>query len=294
MLSKTQEQFMLQAKEATNNKDYDKAIAILEEANSFEEADQIVSLIIANLLLADQKFEAYLRLQDFSDLFANEANFITYLQVLQANHYLIEKLQVLTQLKKLPQAEAEKLQKLAQAYPVTAVATSEIPAVIKKFRQADNQIEPEILASILVLPLEDYLDLVEYLVQVKYTEPLIRNVLFEELVKLDVNVELQIEILGNQVTVNPHQYGVFKDSQILFDGLLLIEKVAPQNPIFNRQIKAQFIYILTQLYPIENDFIKDLDFFIKTLVAVIENGGEDLPEEMMTSAEYQLIMATIH
>lgn len=271
MTSVSQENLRKLAIEAEAGGDYQAACGHLEEALRMG-FDEDLALDLSRLLrLNKEEDQAYALIKALPDLFSRDKVLEEYGQVLAANNFLIEALQV----KHLTEGEVD--------FPVLPADKKEQEKILLAFRkkQAVSQGQYE---QLLKLDLPTYLAFARSLLLDPLANYALRLAVCEDLVKLGVKEELQVMILGELKSFVPAETALLKQDPVYREFIASLASRYQNRPSELPLILAEGNFAFGRLYPCQGDYVTNPDAFARDLTGFLrqKRGGEsqDLLEKI--------------
>ncbi|ADQ60758.1 BS_ysoA-like protein with TPR repeats [Lactobacillus delbrueckii subsp. bulgaricus ND02] len=257
--------------EAEVGGDYQAACGHLEEALRLG-FDEDLALDLSRLLrLNKEEDQAYALIKALPDLFSRDKVLEEYGQVLAANNFLIEALQV----KHLTEGEVD--------FPVLPADKKEQEKILLAFRrkQAVSQSQYE---QLLKLDLPTYLAFARSLLLDPLANYALRLAVCEDLVKLGVKEEMQVMILGDLKSFVPAETDLLKQDPVYREFITSLASRYQNRPSELPLILAEGNFAFGQLYPCQGDYVTNPDAFARDLTGFLrqKRGGEsqDLLEKI--------------
>lgn len=275
MTSVSQENLRKLAMEAEAGGDYQAACGHLEEALRLgfdEDLALDLSLDLSRLLrLNKEEDQAYALIKALPDLFSRDKVLEEYGQVLAANNFLIEALQV----KHLTEGEVD--------FPVLPADKKEQEKILLAFRKkrAVSQSQYE---QLLKLDLPTYLAFARSLLLDPLANYALRLAVCEDLVKLGVKEEMQVMVLGDLKSFVPVETDLLKQDPVYREFIASLASRYQNRPSELPLILAEGNFAFGQLYPCQGDYVTNPDAFARDLTGFLrqKRGGEsqDLLEKI--------------
>lgn len=264
MTSVSQENLRKLAMEAEAGGDYQAACGHLEEALRLG-FDEDLALDLSRLLrLNKEEDQAYALIKALPDLFSRDKVLEEYGQVLAANNFLIEALQV----KHLTEGEVD--------FPVLPADKKEQEKILLAFRkkQAVSQSQYE---QLLKLDLPTYLAFARSLLLDPLANYALRLAVCEDLVKLGVKEEIQVMILGDLKSFVPAETDLLKQDPVYREFIASLASRYQNRPSELPLILAEGNFTFGQLYPCQGDYVTNPDAFARDLTGFLrqKRGGEN-------------------
>jgi len=263
MTSVSQENLLKLARRAEAGGDYQAACGHLEEALRLG-FDEDLALDLSRLLrLNKEEDQAYALIKALPDLFSREEVRDEYGQVLAANNFLIEALQV----KHLTEGEVD--------FPVLPADKKEQEKILLAFRkkQAVSQSQYE---QLLKLDLPTYLAFARSLLLDPLANYALRLAVCEDLVKLGVKEKMQVMILGDLKSFVPAETALLKQDPVYREFIASLASRYQNRPSELPLILAEGNFAFGQLYPCQGDYVTNPDAFARDLTGFLrqKRGGE--------------------
>lgn len=255
----SQQELLKLADEAINKNKFDLAQQYLKQAqeNGFE---PIIAAKIASVELQQQaEGQAYLTIKEIPDFFSDLAVFATYQQVLQANHYLIEQLQ-LQQIIKLNFSKSDQAKYLAIIFEnkVAEISEDEQTELLANFRQKDLvNLQNEDLLELYRLSEANFIKLIETILLDRYVPAPLRVSLIAELKKLNVKQPINQYSLDQIKQFTPSNTKILQETVLFQKGIELIMDFTSSAPELASEYLAEYGNVLQKLYPFAEDYVSD-------------------------------------
>lgn len=262
MTSVSQENLRKLAIEAEAGGDYQAACGHLEEALRLGFDEDLALDLSRFLRLNKEEDQAYALIKALPDLFSRD-KVLEYGQVLAANNFLIEALQV----KHLTEGEVD--------FPVLPADKKEQEKILLAFRkkQAVSQSQYE---QLLKLDLPTYLAFARSLLLDPLANYALRLAVCEDLVKLGVKEEMQVMILGDLKSFVPAETDLLKQDPVYREFITSLASRYQNRPSELPLILVEGNFAFGQLYPCQGDYVTNPDAFARDLTGFLrqKRGGE--------------------
>ncbi|EFK32105.1 hypothetical protein HMPREF9264_1772 [Lactobacillus delbrueckii subsp. bulgaricus PB2003/044-T3-4] len=249
--------------EAEAGGDYQAACGHLEEALRLGFDEDLALDLSRFLRLNKEEDQAYALIKALPDLFSRDKVLEEYGQVLTANNFLIEALQV----KHLTEGEVD--------FPVLPADKKEQEKILLAFKkkQAVSQSQYE---QLLKLDLPTYLAFARSLLLDPLANYALRLAVCEDLVKLGVKEEMQVMILGDLKSFVPAETDLLKQDPVYREFITSLASRYQNRPSELPLILAEGNFAFGQLYPCQGDYVTNPDAFARDLTGFLrqKRGGE--------------------
>lgn len=264
MLNISQKNLLKQAIDNKKNHKIDEAYKNLEQALSISYDDVLVMQLIELDIEQKQFDQAYLLLKQEPDLFTDDKIYRLYLKTLAEKNYFIEKLQI------------ERLRKQKIELDIEPIDKKTQQKIMTKFKLAKN-ISYELYRSLYKLNETNFILFAQSLLIDPTIDMALKMALCEDLIKLKVNQEINILILGKITSFNPTNTFLLKNDPIYREICQSIYDKLNKSPEKTQIYLAEVNLVLSAVYPLINKYINNPDRFAKNLLNYIEskNGGVD-------------------
>lgn len=256
-MSLTQQNLMKLAQENKQKGNLKGAIQYLEEAMNNGHSTEIV-IELAKLYCQDkQEDQAYHLLKEEPDLFSEQELFNEYIKVLQANHFLIEALEI------------KNLSGRDLPYQVKPVSQERQKMIMSLFRMQKDitQFDYE---QLLKLALINFKDFAQSLLLDPTQNFAVRLSICEDLVRLGIDEKISVYILGEKEDFIPNKISLLEQSPIYREIISSIGSRFRNNPSQLPMMLGEVNLILGSLYPKLTKFIDEPDSFASDLVSFLE------------------------
>ncbi|QNQ80575.1 hypothetical protein [Lactobacillus sp. PV034] len=275
MKSSSQENLVILAHQAKEKNDLPQAKQYLLEALRIGHNSAIVCELCEIYLSEKKEDQAYSLIKEEPDLFSNQDVFQTYLLVLKACHFNIEKLQLEYLLGKKIQTEI---------MPVTEVDQQNI---MQNFRRLTNITESDYL-KLFKLSKQNFVLLAQSLLLDPSQNFALRLSLCEDLIKLGIDQEIQVFILGKVKTFNPKNTMLLEKDPIYREVCTSIADYLRRDPSKLTLMIGELNIVMGLLYPKLHDFISHPDQFAHDFRKYIEEKKGGSNQELLNEI-YQFL-----
>lgn len=248
MNSSSQENLLSLAHEAQMHHDLPQAKQYLLEALRLGHDSQIVCELCQIYLNEQKADQAYSLIKEEPDLFSDQEVFKTYLQILQARHFNIEKLE-------LDHLLGRKLETEVTPQPLEVQNK-----IMRNFRTKRNLTEADYL-ELFSLSRENFVNLAKSLLLDPAQNFALRLSLCEDLIKLGVDEDIQVYVLGEAKEFNPSQTILLEKDPIYREVCISIADYLRRDPSKLTLMVGELNIVLGMLYPKLHDYISDPDQF---------------------------------
>lgn len=257
-MSLTQQNLMKLAQKSVAEGKIDTAIQDLEEALRNGRSSEIVVALSQLYRQNKQEDQAYALLKEEPDLFSKKEIFNEYVQVLKANHFLIEALQV------------KNLSKRTLPFTITPVSLDEQKMIMALFKRQKTitQFDYE---QLLKLDLVNFKAFAQSLLLDPAQNFAVRLSLCEDLVRLGVKNQISVWILGKKEQFVPAKTQLLMKSPVYQEIVSAIGSKFSHNPSQLPIMLGEVNLVLGSLYPKLNKFIDDPDSFTSDLVSFLKD-----------------------
>ncbi|WEV71556.1 tetratricopeptide repeat protein [Lactobacillus sp. ESL0785] len=257
MTSVSQKNLLNLAQKAAASGNLTQAIQYLEEALRNGRTTKLVIELCDLYLKTGQSYAAYALIKEEQDLFSESAIFTEYSKILQANHFVIEALEL---------QHMSKLEVIVAVSPETEAKQQKIMAEFKQKKQV-TQYDYEQLFK---LQLHNFINFAQSLLLDPSLNFAVRIALCEDLVRLGVKEDISVLVL-NQV-----EHFVPQETELLEKGTVYREIVSAigsryyHRPSQLPTILGEVNLILGSLYPKLTKYVDEPDSFASDLASFIE------------------------
>ncbi|GBG04704.1 hypothetical protein NR996_03140 [Lactobacillus rodentium] len=248
MKSSSQENLITLAHEAKENNDLPQAKQYLLEALRLGHESAIVCELSEIYLSENKADQAYSLIKEEPDLFSDQKVFETYLAILKARHFNIEKLQLNHLLHK-------------EIHPtVSPVSEADQQKLMKNFRYLKNITEADYL-KLFQLSKENFILLAQSLLLDPSQNFALRLSLCEDLIKLGVEQKMQVIVLGEIKSFIPNQTMLLEKDPIYREVCISIADYLRRDPSKLTLMVGELNIVMGMLYPKLRDYISHPDQF---------------------------------
>lgn len=244
------------------------AIENLEEALKNDAGKETVIKLSQLYRKNKQEDQAYSLIKTEPDLFSDPKLFKEYCQVLNANNYFIEALQ----LKNLAQ-----LSLTCQVVPVDLDIQQKI---MQDFRQKD-QVTQNDYQQLFKLDLINFKTFAQSLLLDPSQGFAIRISLCEDLIKLGVDESVKVFIIGKEDSFIPAETNLLEKSTIYKEVIAGIGDRFRKNPSQLPLMLGETNLVLGSLYPKLSKFISDTDNFTSCFVSYLKNRNGGIYQKLL-------------
>ena len=257
MTTLSQKNLLTLAQENEANGKLDLAIQNVEEALRIGSNTEIVLHLCDLYLKADQAYYAYSLIKEEKDLFSDDEIFFAYSRVLQANHFLIEALEI----KKLSKGEKE--------VEVLPASISEQQATMEKFRLSKNPTKYE-YDQLFTLDLINFTNFAQSLLLDPSLSFAVRLVLCEDLFRLGINESFDVLVLGKREKFIPNQINLLEKDPVYREVVSAIGSRYYHRPSQLPAVLGEVNLILGSLYPKLSKYVEEPDSFASDIASYID------------------------
>ncbi|MEJ6348358.1 hypothetical protein R4Y45_03840 [Holzapfeliella sp. He02] len=263
-MNTSQTELLQSAQKATAQKDYQGAVAFLQEAQTFGPNQQLTLELITNYLYLDQNKQALDELPELN-IYQNSRSFETYLKVLYQNHLIIPFFQIpfyLKQATKLNQQYydlyndyQEKFKRLKlpkNAQKIKTQFMTDMATGLIKSRDSYEKLKQ--------LPVADFTQVARTAFLAPGLRPELKVALVEDLVKLGESNTFPIFVLDKLTEVNFAQASLYFDTEFIKISVRLIQSEVTDLSV-QQLATSQYMLLLAKLYPRFDLFIENISEF---------------------------------
>lgn len=264
MTNSSQLNLLSLAEQAKDNNDLPQAKQYLLEALRLGHDSKIVYELCKIYLTEDQADQAYILIKEEPDLFSDSKIFEMYLQILKKRHFNIEGL------------ELENLLGHKLDIKIVPESSQKQIEIIKKFRSLVNITEQDYL-QLFSLSEENFINLASSLLLDPSQNFALRLSLCEDLIKLSVNKEFDVFVLGERQAFNPSKTLLLEKDPIYREICVSLADYLRRDPSKLPLMVGEVNVVMGMLYPKLHDYIKDPDQFAHDFRIYIETkkGGSN-------------------
>ncbi|WEV40620.1 tetratricopeptide repeat protein [Lactobacillus sp. ESL0681] len=258
MPSPSQENLFKLALKSEAAGEFKQAIDYLEQALQLKRTQKIV-LQLCELYLEDSEpYAAYALIKEETDLFTDSALFDEYRKVLQANHFVIEALE-------LQNLSSDKI-----AISITAIDQTVQQEIMRDFRQK-KQISQYDYEQLFKLDLTNFKTFAQSLLLDPSLLFAVRISLCEDLVRLGVTESIKVLIMGNLEEFIPQTTELLEKGSIYQEVVSAIGSRYYHRPNQLPSVLGEVNLVLGSLYPKLHKYIDEPDSFASDLASYLEN-----------------------
>lgn len=256
MMTVTQQNLLKLAHESESKGQWQKAIDNLEEGLRNGHALELVIALSAALRHNRQEDQAYDLLKEEPDLFSVPALFKEYCQVLRANHFLIEALQV------------KNLSKRHLPVSVMPVSEKKQNQIMTSFRRL-KKVSQNDYERLFKLSLPHFSTFAQSLLLDPSQNFAVRLSLCEDLVRLGLKRPFRVFILGREESFVPQKERILANTAIYKETIAAIGGKFQHNPSQLSLMLGETNLVLGSLYPKLSKYVDDPDSFASDLVSYL-------------------------
>lgn len=262
MNNTSQENLISLAHEAVKNNDLPQAKQYFLEALRFGHNSKIVCELCDIYLKEEKADQAYALIKEEPDLFSDNEVFQTYLAILKKRNFNIEKIELDNLLEKKLDVKVE------------PISETEQQKLMQRFRSLKNITEADYL-QLFQLSKENFVLLAESLLLDPSQNFALRLSLCEDLIKLRVDKEIRVFILGEAKTFIPAQTMLLEKDPVYREVCISIADYLRRDPSKLTLMVGELNIVMGMLYPKLHDYISDPDRFAHDFRKYIEekDGG---------------------
>lgn len=262
MNNTSQENLISLAHEAVKNNDLPQAKQYFLEALRFGHNSKIVCELCDIYLKEEKADQAYALIKEEPDLFSDNEVFQTYLAILKKRNFNIEKIELDNLLEKKLDVKVE------------PISETEQQKLMQRFRSLKNITEADYL-QLFQLSKENFVLLAESLLLDPSQNFALRLSLCEDLIKLRVDKEIRVFILGEAKNFIPAQTMLLEKDPVYREVCISIADYLRRDPSKLTLMVGELNIVMGMLYPKLHDYISDPDQFAHDFRKYIEekDGG---------------------
>ncbi|MBD5432566.1 MAG: hypothetical protein HDR42_03690 [Lactobacillus sp.] len=257
MSTTSQENLISLAREAEENNDLPQAKQYFLETLRFGHNSEIVCELCEIYLKEEKADQAYALVKEEPDLFSDTRVFQTYLSILEKRNFNIEKQELDNLLKKKVDIE------------VKPIAEADQQKLMQNFRSLKNITEADYL-KLFQLSRENFILLAESLLLDPSQNFALRLSLCEDLIKLGVNKEIKVFVLGEAKSFVPAQTMLLEKDPVYREVCISIADYLRRDPSKLTLMVGELNIVIGMLYPTLHDYIHDPDQFAHDFRKYIE------------------------
>lgn len=260
MVSVSQENLMKLAEENDRKGNIDAAIQNLEEALRNGRSKEIILYLCRLYRKNKQGDRAYTLIKEEPDLFSDQQIYQEYCQILSANHFFIEALQL------------ERLSGKELPVKVTAADIEKQKVIMDLFKRQKSITQWD-YEQLLKLDLVNFKSFAQSLLLDPSQNFAVRLSLCEDLVRLKIKENIKIIILGEEKQFVPADTLLLEKSPIYREIVSGIGSKFRNNPSQLPVMLGEINLILGSLYPKLSSYIDEPDSFLSDLVSFLNTGN---------------------
>ncbi|CCI85388.1 hypothetical protein FC52_GL000355 [Lactobacillus pasteurii DSM 23907 = CRBIP 24.76] len=260
----SQENLYQLAKESDAQGKLEEAIQYLEDALRIGYSKKIAVYLSRLYCKNDQNDQAYSLIKEESDLFSDQNIFDTYCQILSRNNFFIEAEELQRQLN----------QKLNLV--IEPVSESEQNKIMADFRN-QKEVTLSDYQQLLKLNLSNFMNFAQSLLLDPTTNFAVRISLCEDLIRLKIDEEISVLVLGKLEKFIPLQTELMQKSPIYREIMYGVGDRYRNRPNQLPYVIGEVNLFVGQLYPLLANYISNTASFTRNMLDFIENrnGHED-------------------
>lgn len=260
----SQENLYQLAKESDAQGKLEEAIQYLEDALRIGYSKKIAVYLSRLYCKNDQNDQAYSLIKEESDLFSDQNIFDTYCQILSRNNFFIEAEELQRQLN----------QKLNLV--IEPVSESEQNKIMADFRN-QKEVTLSDYQQLLKLNLSNFMNFAQSLLLDPTTNFAVRISLCEDLIRLKIDEEISVLVLGKLEKFIPLQTELMQKSPIYHEIMYGVGDRYRNRPNQLPYVIGEVNLFVGQLYPLLANYVSNTASFTRNMLDFIENrnGHED-------------------
>lgn len=260
----SQENLYQLAKESDAQGKLEEAIQYLEDALRIGYSKKIAVYLSRLYCKNDQNDQAYSLIKEESDLFSDQNIFDTYCQILSRNNFFIEAEELQRQLN----------QKLNLV--IEPVSESEQNKIMADFRN-QKEVTLSDYQQLLKLNLSNFMNFAQSLLLDPTTNFAVRISLCEDLIRLKIDEEISVLVLGKLKKFIPLQTELMQKSPIYREIMYGVGDRYRNRPNQLPYVIGEVNLFVGQLYPLLANYVSNTASFTRNMLDFIENrnGHED-------------------
>lgn len=260
----SQENLYQLAKESDAQGKLEEAIQYLEDALRIGYSKKIAVYLSRLYCKNDQNDQAYSLIKEESDLFSDQNIFDTYCQILSRNNFFIEAEELQRQLN----------QKLNLV--IEPVSESEQNKIMADFRN-QKEVTLSDYQQLLKLNLSNFMNFAQSLLLDPTTNFAVRISLCEDLIRLKIDEEISVLVLGKLEKFIPLQTELMQKSPIYREIMYGVGDRYRNRPNQLPYVIGEVNLFVGQLYPLLANYVSNTASFTRNMLDFIENrnGHED-------------------
>lgn len=258
MTSLSQENLLNLARRAENNGDFAQAIEYLEEGLRDNASTELVVELCKLYLKNKQNYAAYELIKEEKDLFSDQSIFEKYCEVLQANHFFIEALEV------------KNVSGYELTQRVTPVLLDKQQKIMQSFRKKTKPTKYD-YEQLFKLDLTNFKNYAQSLLLDPGLNFAVRLVLCEDLFRLGLKDKFKVLVLGNQEEFIPQKINLLEKEPIYREVISGIGSRYYHRPSQLPAVLGEVNLILGSLYPKLDKYVDEPDSFTSDIASYIDN-----------------------
>lgn len=260
----SQENLYQLAKESDAQGKLEEAIQYLEDALRIGYSKKIAVYLSRLYCKNDQNDQAYSLIKEESDLFSDQNIFDTYCQILSRNNFFIEAEELQRQLN----------QKLNLV--IEPVSESEQNKIMADFRN-QKEVTLSDYQQLLKLNLSNFMNFAQSLLLDPTTNFAVKISLCEDLIRLKIDEEISVLVLGKLEKFIPLQTELMQKSPIYREIMYGVGDRYRNRPNQLPYVIGEVNLFVGQLYPLLANYVSNTASFTRNMLDFIENrnGHED-------------------
>ncbi|MDF7668401.1 tetratricopeptide repeat protein [Lactobacillus sp. ESL0703] len=258
MTSLSQQNLINLAQKSAAAGDFEQAIQYLEEALRSGRTTELVTNLCDLYLKDGQEYAAFALIKEEPDLFSDQAIFAEYSKVLQANHFLIEALEV------------QNLSKNRVKITVAPIALAQQQEVMQNFKQK-KQVTQFDYEQLFKLDLPNFVNFAQSLLLDPSLNFAVRIALCEDLVRLGVKDKIRVLVLGQTEEFIPQETELLEKGTVYHEIISAIGSRYYHRPNQLPTVLGEVNLILGSLYPKLAKYVDEPDSFASDLASYIEH-----------------------
>lgn len=269
MMSLSQQNLLKLAEENEDKGQWQAAIDNLEEGLRNGHALELVVALSAAFRHHKEEDQAYDLLKEEPDLFSDPSLFNEYCQVLKANHFLIEALQV------------QNLSQKSLPLTVTPVSERKQQQIMNSFKGL-KQISQNDYERLFKLSLPHFSAFAQSLLLDPSQNFAVRLSLCEDLVRLGLKETFSVFVLDKKESFVPAQEEILANTAIYKETIAAIGGKFQHNPSQLPLMLGETNLVLGSLYPKLSTYVDDPDSFASDLVSYLTSKKGHSHQELFT------------
>ncbi|WEV51960.1 tetratricopeptide repeat protein [Lactobacillus sp. ESL0731] len=257
MTSLSQQNLLNLAQKSEANGDFEQAIQYLEEALRSGRTAELVIRLCDLYLKNGQEYAAFALIKEEPDLFSEQDIFAEYSKILQANHFLIEALEV------------QNLSKKSVQIAVSPIPLAKQQEVMRQFRQK-NHVTQFDYEQLFKLDLSNFVNFAQSLLLDPSLNFAVRIALCEDLVRLGVKDKIRVLVLGQSEDFIPQDTELLEKGTVYREIISAIGSRYYHRPSQLPTVLGEVNLILGSLYPKLAKYVDEPDSFASDLASYIE------------------------